>query len=110
MPVGRVFVGIELEGKSMTKAGDAVWGGICGAVLGFIVAKIFETWSILFIQYGVHNGSYLVGPFTTPLWVRAANDPILVTVLTVILYGSLGILFVLYRHHRAGCEQIGNEE
>lgn len=90
----------------MTKTGDVLWGALGGAVLGFIIAKVFETWAILFSRYGVHNGSYLVGPFTTPLWVQASNHPTVVTVLTVILYGIIGVLFVLYLHHRAGCEQV----
>lgn len=90
----------------MRKAGDVLWGGICGAILGFIAAKVFEAWAILFSRYGVHNGSYLVGPFTTPLWVQASNHhPRVVTVVTVIVYGIVGVLFVLYLHHREDCER-----
>lgn len=88
----------------MTKAGDVLWGAVCGAVLGFIVAKVFETWAVLFDRYGIHQG-FMNGPFTTPLWVPASNHPMVVTIVTVILYAILGVLFVLYLHHRAVCEQ-----
>ncbi len=89
----------------MAKTGDVLWGAIFGMVLGFIIAKVFETWAILFSRYGIHNGSYMVGPMTTPLWVQASNHPTAITALTVVLYGIIGILFVLYLHHRANCEQ-----
>lgn len=92
-------------GETMAKTGDVLWGALGGAILGFIVAKVFETWAILFSRYGVHNGSYQIGPLYTPLWIQANNHPTRVAVVVVILYAILGVLFVLYLHHRAACEQ-----
>ncbi len=84
----------------MDRDTDVFWGALCGTIVGFIVAKVYETWAILFSRYGVHSGFYFNGPVSTPLWVRASQNPLLVTVVVVILYGTLGVLFVLYLHRR----------
>lgn len=91
----------------MNKAGDVVWGAVLGAILGFIAAKVFETWAILFSQTGPHQGSYRVTVFTIPLWVDATNHPAILTTVVVVLYAMLGVVFVLYLHHRAECDRHG---
>lgn len=89
---------------------DGFWGAFGGMVLGFIVAKVFETWAMLFNQYGVHNGSYMVGPLTTPLWVQAVHHPAVVTWIVVILYGILGVLFVWYRRSRTSLDATASQD
>ena len=84
----------------MTKDTEALWGALFGAILGFIIAKVYETWAILFGRYGVHNGFYFNGPLTTPLWVRASQHPTVFTLVVIVLYAIIGVLFVLYLQHR----------
>ncbi len=42
----------------MDRDTDVFWGALCGTIVGFIVAKVYETWAILFSRYGVGTAGF----------------------------------------------------
>lgn len=70
-----------------------LWGVIIGLVVGFIVAKVYQIWAILFIYQGSRYAG-IDGWFNTALWDVATRNPLAFLIVVEIIFAVLGYLFV----------------
>lgn len=75
---------------------NMLWGGFFGFVLGLIVSKVYQSWAILYRVEGTgfsgENG-WRDGILSTPLWVRATDHPLGFTIVIIVVFIIIGILF-----------------
>jgi hypothetical protein len=83
----------------MNSDNNILWGGFFGFVIGIVVAKVYQSWAILYRAEGTgfsgENG-WRDGILSTPLWVRATDHPLGFTIVIVIVFILIGMLFVKY--------------
>jgi hypothetical protein len=82
---------------------DVLWGGFFGFVLGLIVAKVYSGWAIIYRLDGTGFSGvdgWRSGILRTPLWVRATDYPMTFTIIVVLLFVIIGVLFTKYLINR----------
>ena len=80
---------------------DYVWGGFFGLLVGYMVAKIYQSWAILFLTSGIElMADPIKGWDQQPLWVIATKYPTSFSVIVSIIFCVIGILFAKYLRQR----------
>lgn len=80
---------------------DYAWGGFFGVILGFIVAKVYQTWAIAY-----RDSQYDLNPVTgwdtgsPPIWIYATEHPTSYSLIVVSFFFVIGILFVAYMRNK----------
>ncbi|MDX5474398.1 MAG: hypothetical protein LPK00_02575 [Bacillaceae bacterium] len=80
---------------------DYVWGGFFGLLVGYMVAKVYQSWAILFLSSGIElMADPIKGWDQQPLWVIATKYPTSFSVIVSVIFGVIGILFTKYLRQR----------
>lgn len=80
---------------------DNLWAGFIGLVIGFVVAKVYQIWAILFIEYGrslMHEP--ITGWNSKPLWVLATEYPSMFVFIVSLIFMTFAIVFMRFLKSR----------
>ncbi|MDM5317152.1 hypothetical protein QUF49_14180 [Fictibacillus sp. b24] len=67
-------------------------GFTTGAVIGFILAKVYQTWALLYEMRGRELDS-LTNWQHTPLWQTVNENPGITTLIVTLLFSAIGLCF-----------------
>lgn len=70
------------------------WGIFIGLVIGYVIAKIYLIWAMLFETDGLRMAR-LTSWSGTPLWEIATRNPDKFTIGIIIIFSALGYIFVV---------------
>ncbi|GLX70283.1 hypothetical protein [Paenibacillus glycanilyticus] len=82
------------------------FGGIIGCITGYVIAKVYLIWAMLFITGGFEQfASNEWNPNSRPVWVLATEHPSAFTFWVTVLFSVIGVCMVKLRKYAAETEK-----
>ncbi|MFE8702747.1 hypothetical protein ACFYKX_19270 [Cytobacillus sp. FJAT-54145] len=78
---------------------NELWGGLFGFVVGLVVAKVYQSWAILYrLEGSVFSGDtgWRDGLLSTPLYIRATDHSLGFTIVVILVFITVGVQFAKY--------------
>ncbi|WP_164472673.1 hypothetical protein [Cohnella candidum] len=74
-------------------------GALIGLVVGYVISKIYEIWAIAYRE--THFDPHMTNSWQSdipPLWITATEKPSLFSLLVILIYIVVGVVFVRILH------------